>query len=157
MCILYIFSITIIRDSLFSLSLHMVSEPREKKNPNYFSFIRESILGNLSVTAFHSGHPSHLLKLSAQPYRRQKTLTAVRNPHRRRLFRRPFSGEVIFRHRPYHQVRKEIFKFSQSTGGKISATHRPRTFLLRRPKSHAPVREGAWSTFWSRASTSNLA
>ena len=54
----------------------MVSEPREKKNPNYFRFIRESILGNLSVTVFHSGHLSHLLKLSNQPYRRQKTLIA---------------------------------------------------------------------------------
>ena len=31
MCILYNFLITIIRDSPFSLSLHMVLEPREKK------------------------------------------------------------------------------------------------------------------------------
>ena len=54
----------------------MVSEPREKKKPNYFQFTRESILGNLSVTVFHSDHLSHLLKLSDQPYRRQKTLTA---------------------------------------------------------------------------------
>ena len=90
MCILYSFSITIIRDSPFSLSLHMVSEPREKKkNLNYFQFIRESILGNLSVTVFHSGHPSHLLKL---PINR----IAVRNPHRRRLFRRsPFPTPTI--------------------------------------------------------------
>ena len=64
----------------------MVSEPREKKkNPNYFRFIRESILGNLSVTVFLSGHLSHLLKLSDQPYRRQNTLTAG-----------DFSGEVLF-------------------------------------------------------------
>ena len=54
----------------------MVSEPREKKKPNYFRFIRESILRNLSVTVFHSGHLSHLLKLSDQPYRRQKNLIA---------------------------------------------------------------------------------
>ena len=54
----------------------MVSEPREKKKPNYFRFIRESILRNLSVTVFHSGYLSHLLKLSDQPYRHQKTLTA---------------------------------------------------------------------------------
>ena len=47
-----------------------------KKNPNYFRFIRESILGNLLVTVFHSGHPSHLLKLSINPHRRWKTLTA---------------------------------------------------------------------------------
>ena len=76
MCILYSFSIIIIRDSPFSLSLYMVSEPREKKNPNYFRFIRESILGNLSVTVFHSDHPSHLLKLPINPHRRRKTLTA---------------------------------------------------------------------------------
>ena len=44
----------------------MVSELREKKKPNYFRFIRESILENLSVTVFHSG----------QPCCRQKTLTA---------------------------------------------------------------------------------
>ncbi|RVW76761.1 Retrovirus-related Pol polyprotein from transposon RE2 [Vitis vinifera] len=68
----------------------MVSEPREKKNPNYFRFIRESIMGNLSVTVFHSGHPSHLLKLSDQPYRHQKTLTAGD------LFRRsPFPTPTI--------------------------------------------------------------
>ena len=55
----------------------MVSEPREKKKkPNYFQFIHESILGILSVTVFHSGHLSHLLKLSDQLYRRQKNLTA---------------------------------------------------------------------------------
>ena len=76
MCILYSFSITIIRDSpFFSLFSHGIRAKGEK-NPNYFRFIRESILGNLSVTVFHSGHPSHLLKLSAQPYRHQKTLTA---------------------------------------------------------------------------------
>ena len=128
----------------------MVSEPREKKNPNYFRFIHESILGNLSVTVFHSGHPSHLLKLLDQPYRRQKTLTTDN-----------FSGdlfrEVLFRHRPYHQVcKEEIFKFSQSTGGRILATRRPRAFLLRRLEPHAPAREGAWSTFRPRASTSSL-
>ena len=72
----------------------MVSEPREKKNPNYFRFIRESILGNLSVTVFHSGHPSHLLKLSDQPYRRQKTLTA--GDFSAELFRRsPFTTPTI--------------------------------------------------------------
>ena len=75
MCILYSFSITIIRDSPFSLFSHGIRAKGEK-NPNYFRFIRESILGNLSVTVFHSGHPSHLLKLSDQPYHRQKTLTA---------------------------------------------------------------------------------
>ena len=133
----------------------MVSEPREKKKkPNYFRFIRESILGNLSVTVFHSGHLSHLLKLSDQPFHRQKTLTAVRKPSPPVTF----SGDVFFRHRPYHQVRKEeIFKFSQSTRGRISATCRPRAFLFRRPESHGPVREGVWSTFQPRASTSSLA
>ena len=77
MCILYSFLITIIRDSPFSLSLfswyHSLGR---KKNPNYFRFIRESILGNLSVTVFHSGHPFHLLKLPINPHRRRKTLIA---------------------------------------------------------------------------------
>ena len=54
----------------------MVSEPREKKKLNYFRFIRESILGNLSVIVFHSDHPSHLLMLPINPHRRWKTLTA---------------------------------------------------------------------------------
>ena len=72
MCNLYSFSITIIRDSPFSLSSHGIRAKGEK-NLNYFLFIRESILGNLSVTVFHSGHPFHLLKLSDQPY-------AVRKP-----------------------------------------------------------------------------
>ena len=53
----------------------MVLELREKKS-NYFQFIRESILGNLSMTVFHSGHLPHLLRLSGQPYCHQKTLTA---------------------------------------------------------------------------------
>ncbi|RVW34446.1 hypothetical protein CK203_081415 [Vitis vinifera] len=57
-----------------------------------------------SMTVFHSSNLSHLLNLFGQPYRHQKTLTA---------------SEVLFRHRPYHQVRKEeIFKFCQSTEGK---------------------------------------
>ena len=109
----------------------MVSESREKKKKlNYFRFIRESILGNFSMTVFHSDHLFHLLKLSDQPYRRQKTLTAG-----------DFSGEVIFRHRPYHQVcKEEIFKFCQSTGGRFSITCRPRAFLLRWPKPHASTR-----------------
>ena len=90
MYILYSFSITIIGDSpFFSLSSHGIRAKGEK-NPNYFWFIRESILGNLSVTVFHSGHPSHLLKLSDQPYRRQKSLTACD------LFRRsPFPTPTI--------------------------------------------------------------
>ena len=77
MCIINSFSITKIGILPF-LSFHMVLEPREekKKNPNYFRFICESILGNLSVTVFHSSHLSHLLKFSDQSYRRQKTLTA---------------------------------------------------------------------------------
>ncbi|RVW30859.1 hypothetical protein CK203_110523 [Vitis vinifera] len=75
------------------------------------------------MTMFHSGHLFHLLKLSDQPYRRQKTLTAGN-----------FSGEVIFRHRPYHQVcKEEIFKFCQSIGGRFSSMCRPQAFLLRRP------------------------
>ena len=93
MCILYSFSITIIRDSPFSLSSHGIRAKGEK-NPNYFRFICESILGNLSVTVFHSGHPSHLLKLSDQPYRRQKTLTA--GDFSAELFRRsPFPTPTI--------------------------------------------------------------
>ena len=104
-------------------------------------------MGNLSVTMFHSGHFPHLLKLSDQLYRRQKTLTAG-----------DFSGEILFRHRPYHQVRKEeIFKFCQSTEGRISVMRQPHAFLLRRPEPHSPAHEGAWSTFWQRASTSGLA
>ena len=85
MCIINSFSITKIRDSPFSLFSHGIRAQGEKK-PNYFRFIRESILGNLSVTVFHSGHLSHLLKLSDQPSRRQKTLTVVRKPSPPRLF-----------------------------------------------------------------------
>ena len=77
MCIINSFLIKKIKDSPFSLFSHGIRAYGEKK-PNYFRFIHESILGNLSVTVFHSGHLPHLLKLSDQPYRRQKTLTAVR-------------------------------------------------------------------------------
>ena len=88
MCILYSFSITIIRDSPFSLSLFSWYQSLgRKKNPNYFRFIRESILGNLSVIVFHSGHPSHLLKLPINPHRRRKTLIA--GDFRRSLFPTP--------------------------------------------------------------------
>ena len=77
MCILYSFSITIIRDSPFSLSLFSWYQSLgRKKNPNYFRFIRKSILGNLSVIVFYSGQPSHLLKLPINPHRRRKTLIA---------------------------------------------------------------------------------
>ena len=119
MCIINSFSITKIRDSPFSLFTWYQSLGRKRKKPNYFRFIRESILGNLSVTVFHSGHLSHLLKLSDQPSRRQKTLTAVRKPSPPVTF----SDDVLFLHRPYHQVRKEeIFKFCQSIGGRFSST-----------------------------------
>ena len=37
-------------------------------------------MGNLLVIVFHSGHLPHLLKLSGQPQRRQKTLTVVKKP-----------------------------------------------------------------------------
>ena len=130
---MYSFSTTKIRDSPFSLFSYGIRAKGGKK-PNYFRFIRESILGNLLVTVFHFDHLSHLLKLSDQPYRRQKTLTAVRKPSPQATF----SGEVLFRHQPYHQVRKEeIFKFCQSTGERFLATRRPCAFLLRRPEPHA--------------------
>ena len=77
MCIINSFLIKKIKDSPFSLFSHGIRAYGEKK-PNYFRFIHESILRNLSVTVFHSGHLPHLLKLSGQPYRHQKTLTAVR-------------------------------------------------------------------------------
>ena len=59
MCIINSFSITKIRDFPFSLFSHGIRVQGEK-NPNYFRFIREFILGNISVTVFHSGHLSHL-------------------------------------------------------------------------------------------------
>ena len=47
-------------------------------------------MGNLSMTVFHSGHLPHLLKLSGQLYRRQKTLIAGD------FFRRsPFSTPTV--------------------------------------------------------------
>ena len=142
MCIINSFLITKIKDSPFSLFSHGIRAYGEKK-PNYFQFIHESILGNLSMTVFHSGHLPHLLKLSGQPYRRQKTLTAVRKSSPSATFPMTFSGKVLFRHRLYHRVRKEeIFKFCQSTKGRILVMHRPRTFLLRQPEPHAPAREG---------------
>ena len=91
MCIINSFSITKIKDSPFSLFSHGIRAKGEKKKPNYFRFIRESILGNLSVTVFHSGHLSHLLKLFDQPFRRQKTLTAVRKPSPQATF----SGDLF--------------------------------------------------------------
>ena len=147
MCIINSFLITKIKDSPFSLFSHGIRAYGEKK-PNYFQFIHESILGNLSMTVFHSGHLPHLLKLSGQPYRRQKTLTAVRKSSPSATFPMTFSGKVLFRHRLYHRVRKEeIFKFCQSTRERISITRWPRTFPLRQPEPHAPAHEGAWSTF----------
>ena len=110
----------------------MVSKPREKKKPNYFRFIRDSILGNLSVTVFHSGHLSHAR--GGEEVNR----IAVRKPSPPTNF----SGNVLFRHRLYHQVRKEeIFKFCQNTGGRFSSTRQPHAFLLRRPELHASSRK----------------
>ena len=126
----------------------MVSKPREKKNSNYFQFIRESIMGNLSVTVFHSGHLSHLLKLSDQPYRRQKTLIA--GDFSSDFFRRsPFSTPTI----P-----------SSAQGGDLQVLSKHRREIL----SYVPAtrvsslaawtsRAGAWSTFRQHASTSSLA
>ena len=133
------FLITKIRDSPFSLFSHGIRVQGEKK-PNYFRFICESILGNLSVTVFHSNHLPHLLKLSGQPYRRQKTLTA--GNFFQRLFRQsPFptptipSGaqggdlQVLSKHRKENLSR-----------GRISVTRQPRAFLLRRPEPQSSAR-----------------
>ena len=110
------------------------------------------------MTVFHSSHFPHLLKLSGQPYRRQKTLTIVRKPSPLSTFPGDFSGEVLFRHRPYHQVRKkEIFKFCQGIGGRFLVTRRQLAFLLRWPEPHAPAHEGTWSTFQQRDATSSFA
>ena len=73
---------------------------------------------------------------------------AIRKPSPLTTFLATLFGDVLFQHRPYHQVRKEkIFKFCQSTGERISITHRPREFLLRRPEPQAPAREGGWEHF----------
>ena len=94
---------------------------------------------------FHSGHLSHLLKLSCQPYRCQKILTAVRKSSPPATFPATFFGEVLFQHRPYHPVRKEgIFKFCQSTRRRFSAT-----------RVSSPTREGAWRIFWPRLTPSS--
>ncbi|RVX17825.1 FAM10 family protein [Vitis vinifera] len=122
-----------------------------KKNPNYFGLsVIHSEKSFSDRVSFRSPFPS--------PKAFRSTVSPSENPHRRRFFRRLFFGDILFRHRPYHQVRKEeIFKLSQSTGGRILAMRRPRAFLLLRLESHAPAREGAWSTFRPRASTSSLA
>ena len=125
----------------------MVSEPREKKNPNYFRFIRESILWNLSVTVFHSGHLSHLLKLTDQPYRRQKTLTVG-----------DFSSD-LFPAKSFSDTDHTIKCARKRSSSFVKAPEgdsQPRVFLLQRPESHALAREGAWSIFRPRASTSIL-
>ena len=127
----------------------MVSEPREKKKkPNYFRFIRELILGNLSVTVFHSGHLSHLLKLSDQLYRRQKTLTAG-----------DFSGDLFpatsFSNAD-HTIRCARRRSSTFLKAPEEESH-PRASLLWRPESHVSAREGTWVIFRPRASTFSLA
>ena len=132
----------------------MVSEPREKKKPNYFLFIRESILGNLSVTVFHSSHLPHLLKFSDQPYRRQKTLTTIRKPSSSATFQRLFSAKSFSD--TDHTI-KCARRRSSSLVKAPEGDSQPRVFLLRRPKPHAPAREGAMSTFRPRASTFSLA
>ncbi|RVW72669.1 Trafficking protein particle complex subunit 8 [Vitis vinifera] len=79
------------------------------------------------------------LSLSSKAFR--STVLPSENPHCRRLFPATLFGEVLFQHRPYHQVRKEeIFKFCQSTRGRISVTCRPHAFLLRWPEPHALAR-----------------
>ena len=118
----------------------MVSEHREKKNPNYFRFIRESILGNLSVTVFHSDHPSHLLKLPI-------------NPHRRRPFPVTFPAKSFSNtDHTIRCARRRSLTFLKAP----DEESQPRASLLRRPESHVPAREGAWGIFRPRASTSSL-
>ncbi|RVW61136.1 hypothetical protein CK203_020540 [Vitis vinifera] len=81
--------------------------------------------------------------LSDQPYRRQKTLTAGD------LFPTPTI--------PFRCARRRSSSFLKAPEGEISATCRPRAFLLQQLESHASAREGTWSTFRPRASTSSLA
>ena len=103
------------------------------------------------MTVFHSGHLSHLLKLSDQPYRRQKTLTTG-----------DFSGNLFL---TKSFPTPTIPSGAQGGDLQVFSKHRreilthapPNAFLLRRPESHVPAREGAWSTFRPCTSTSNLA
>ena len=146
------------RIKVFSLSLSTWYQSQGRKLYSFW-FTRVINSGNPSSNrvSFWSPFPS---PKAGQPYRGQKTLITVN------IFPAIFSGDFsdnffspndIFRHRPHHQERKEeICNFSQSTGAKNRSTCLPRAIFLRRPESHAPTREGAWPTFWFRASTSRL-
>ncbi|RVW19588.1 Retrovirus-related Pol polyprotein from transposon RE2 [Vitis vinifera] len=84
------------------------------------------------VTVFHSGH----FPISkAFPINR----IAIRKPSPPATFPVTFSGKVLFRHRPDHQVHKEEIFNCQCTGGRFSAKRWPRAFLFQRPEPHAPM------------------
>ena len=91
------------------------------------------------MIVFHSGHLFHLSKSSDQSYRGQKTLITIN------IFPTIFSDTD-------HIIWSAIATFLEAPEPKTG----PRAVLLRRPESHAPAHEGAWPTFWCRASTSRL-
>ena len=126
--------------SLFlSLSLSRHGIRAKEENLIISSFPVSSILGNFPVIVFHFGHLSHLPNLSGQSDHRQKTLIAGNFSGE---FFPATSGDVFFRHRPYHKERlEEISNFCQSIGTRNSTTRRPCAVFRPTTESHAPARK----------------
>ena len=104
------------------------------------------------MTVFYFGHLFHLPKLSDQPYRGQKTLITIN------IFPANIFFPTIFSDTD-HMIRKAKRRFAtflKAPEPKSRSTRLPLVVFLRQPESHTPVREGAWPTFWCRASTSRL-
>ncbi|RVW28754.1 hypothetical protein CK203_089229 [Vitis vinifera] len=108
----------------------MVELPQEKKTVRWVFSIKykSNRIIDSDRVSFWSPSPS--------PKAFRSTVSPLENPHHRQktLTAGEFSGDSFrqspFRHRPYHQVRKEeIFKFCQSTGGRISITRQPHAFF----------------------------
>ena len=123
----------------------MVSEPREKTL--FFlvypcNWFRESVQWPcfipITFSISQSFSVSHIV---------------VRKPSSQStFFRRLFSDDIFDTDHIIRSAKRRSTIFLKAPEPKTD----PRTIFLRRPKSHAPMHEGAWPTFWCRASTSRL-
>ena len=99
-----------------------------------------------------SGNPSNDRVSFRSPFPSPKAFRSViswsENPHHNQHF----SDDIFETNHIIRSAKRRSAIFLKAPELKTD----PRTIFFRRHKSHAPMHEGAWPTFWCRASTSRL-
>ena len=138
------------RIKVFSLSLSTWYQSQGRK-PYFFWFTRVINYGNPSsdCVSFRSLFPS--------PKAFRSVISWSENLITVNIFPATFFPAIFSD--TDHMIRRAKRRFAtflKAPEPKSRSTRLPLLVFLRQPESHTPVREGAWPTFWCRASTSRL-